>query len=397
MTIPTPLISGHREEFATAFAARVAHLPHPPRLLGFGEPTHGEDEFGRLRNAVFAALVDQAGFTSIALESSAWHGRVVDDYVGGADGDEDAVLGEGFSHGWGEFASNRELVRWMRERNRRRPPAERLRFAGFDAPVEMAGAPSPRAALRTLHDFLRHHGVSDLPEWDDVDRLLGPDDPWTEPAAAREPARSIGADPRVHELRAITDDLRRILTCEVPRSGIEDVLLAGRTAAGLLAYHSAMAKDTEHRWQRLSALRDAMMAENLEAIAERGPTLVFGHNLHLRTGLAEMPFGETVRTTLHWNPAGAHVARRFGADYRVVATALGEALHQDIPAPPGDTLEGVLHHGLPPGDHLFAASALRTLQDGLAVREAPTYRYFPIDDTLLDQVDEVVFLHTITP
>jgi len=393
MTIPTPLLSGDREAFADAFAARIAALPHPPRLLGFGEPTHGEDEFGRLRNAVFAALVDRAGFTSIALESSVWHGRVVDAYVGGADGDEDEVMATGFTHDFGASAANRELVRWLRERNRHRAPADRLRFAGFDAPTEMAAAPSPREALRTLHDFLLEHEVGDLPHWDDIDRLLGPDDPWVEPAAAREPARSIGSQPRVHELRAITDDLRRILACEIPRDNLGEAPLAGRTAAGLLAYHSAMAKDTEHRWQRLSALRDEMMAENLRAIAERGRTLVFGHNLHLRTGVAEMPFGETVRTTLHWNPAGAHVA---GPDYRVVATALGEAVHLDVPAPPADTVEGVLHDGLPPGNHLFDASALRTLQEGLAVRKAPTYRYFPIDDTLLGQVDEVVFLHTIT-
>jgi hypothetical protein len=33
--------------------------------------------------------------------------------------------------------------------------------------------------------------------------------------------------------------------------------------------HRAMARDTDHRWQRLGAIRNTMMAENLQAIADR--------------------------------------------------------------------------------------------------------------------------------
>jgi erythromycin esterase-like protein len=136
--IPSPLISADREDrrgLAEDIADRIERLPHRPRLLGLGEPMHGVDEFPRLRNALFAALVERAGLTTIALESSAWHGRVVDEYVRGGDGDEDAVLAAGFTHGWGGFPANRELVRWLREQNRHRAPDARLRFAGFDAPV----------------------------------------------------------------------------------------------------------------------------------------------------------------------------------------------------------------------------------------------------------------------
>ena len=295
---PTPLISADSDDhpaLADALAAQIAALPHRPRLLGLGEPMHGEDEFGRLRNAVFAALVDRAGFTSIAIESSAWHGRIVDSYVRGGDGVEDDIMAAGFTHGFGESPANRTLIRWMREQNRHRPQTARLRFAGFDAPVEMMAAPGPRTALQALHGFLLTHlgGEFDLPPWDTVDRLLGPDERWLEPAAAMEPARSIGAEPRVHDLRAITDDLRWTLTGEIPRlrretspDDLEDALLAGRTAAGLLAYHAAMARDTGDRWQRLAAVRDTMMAENVQAIADRGPTLAFAHNHHLRTGPA---------------------------------------------------------------------------------------------------------------
>ena len=403
--IPTPLISADSDDHQTlgeAIAAQIAHLPHRPRLLGFGEPMHGEDEFPRLRNAVFAALVDQAGFTSIALETSAWHGRTVDAYVRGGDGVEDEIMATGFTHGFGESPANRMLIRWMREQNRHRPHATQLRFAGFDAPTETTEAPSPRPALQVLHDFLRIHagGEFDLPPWDTIDRLLGPDEPWSEPAAAMEPARSIGAEPRVRDLRAITDDLRWTLTGEIPRlrhetspDDLEDALLAGRTAAGLLAYHQAMARDTDHRWQRLAAIRDTMMAENLHAIAGRGPTLVFAHNEHLRIGTSSMSFGPM---TLRWHTAGAHLADRLGDDYRVIACALGEATHHDIPAPASNTVEGALHHGLPPGNHLLSAPALQPLRERCVTYSTPNFRYFPIDDTLLSQIDQVLFLRSIT-
>ncbi|MCS7477716.1 erythromycin esterase family protein [Umezawaea endophytica] len=396
---PAPLISAtdHR-----ALGDAVAARPRLPRVLGLGEPMHGEDEFLLVRNALFAALVDQAGFTTIALESSVWHGRVVDAYVRGGDGDEDDVLATGLTHEFGTFAGNRALVRWMREQNRHRPPGEHLRFAGFDAPVEMAAAPSPRAALQELHDFLRTHAHDelDLPPWEGIDRLLGPEDPWIDPAAAMDATRSIGADPRVHALRALTDDLRWALTGEIPRlrheisaDDLDNALLAGRTAAGLLAYHSVMARDTEHRWQHLSALRDALMADNVQAIADRGPTLVFGHNLHVRAGAARMAFGPA---TLRWQPAGALLADRLGDDYHVIACALGEAAHRDLADPPVNTVEGALHRDLPPGHHLLSAQALRPLQQRCVPRVSPSYNYFPIDETLLDQVDEILFLHTIT-
>jgi erythromycin esterase-like protein len=399
---PTPLISGDGDDhqaLAHGVAAQVADLPHPPRLLGLGEPTHGEDEFLRLRNAVFAALVDRAGYTSIALESSAWHGRAVDSYVRGGAGVEDDVMSTGFTHGFGGSPANRALVRWLREQNRHRPPSARLRFAAFDAPVEMAAAPSPRPALRVLHDFLRARGEVGLPPWETVDRLLGPDAPWEDPAAAMDPARSIGGESRVRDLRAVTDDLRWALNGAAPDlphqdpDDVEAAFLAGRTAAGLLAYHAAMARDTDDRWQRLAALRDTMMADNLLAVADRGPALVFAHNEHLRRGTAAMSLGPS---RLRWQPAGAHLAHRLGGDYRVIACAVGEAAHSDIAVPEPDSVEGVLHRGLPPGNHLLDASALRALRAGRPMRSSD-HRYFPIDDTLLGEVDQVLFLRTITP
>lgn len=395
MTVPTPLLSVHPDDRAAlgaAVAAQLVDLPHRPRLLGFGEPTHGEDEFARLRDAVFAALVDRAGFTTIALETSAWHARVVDTYVRGGDGDEDHVLATGFTHGFGGSTANRLLVRWLREQNRHRPPAEHLRFAGFDSPNELMWAPSPREPLRTLHEFVAPH--ADLPPWETIDGLLGAEEPWRDPAAAMDAARSVGGEPRVAVLRGIADDLRRILDGDAPllrgEPGFEDARLAARTAAGLLAYHATMARDTGDRWGRLGSIRDATMAENLLALADRGPTLVFAHNQHLRSGTLSMTLGPM---TVDWQPAGAHLVHRLGPDYRVIACAVGDAPHLDIAVPEPDSVEGALHRALPPGDHLLPARDLRHLHR--RTRSAD-HRYIPIDASLLGEVDDVLFVRSIT-
>lgn len=118
-------------------------LPARPRLLALGEPTHGEDALLDLRNELFRQLVEQQGYRTIAIESDCMRGLVVDDYVTGGTGTLDEVMEHGFSHGWGASAANRELVRWMRAHNDGRPAPGRLRFAGFDGPLEITGAASP--------------------------------------------------------------------------------------------------------------------------------------------------------------------------------------------------------------------------------------------------------------
>ncbi|MYW21735.1 erythromycin esterase, partial [Streptomyces sp. SID2955] len=107
-------------------------LPDRPRLLALGEPTHGEDGLMDLRNALFRRLVEQHGYRTIAIESDCVAGLIVDEHVTSGAGTLDDVMRHGFSHEWGAFPANRELVRWMRAHNEGRPASEHVRFAGFD-------------------------------------------------------------------------------------------------------------------------------------------------------------------------------------------------------------------------------------------------------------------------
>ena len=203
------MTAGIKDTAHAVDAATVMRLlPARPRLLALGEPTHGEDVLLDLRNDLFRQLVEQEGYRTIAIES-----------VTSGTGTLDEVMERGFSHGWGASAANRELVRWMRAYNDGRPVSERLRFAGFDGPLEITGAASPRQALTALHAYLTAWVDADLLPCaaETLDRLLGADDRWTNPAAMMDPSQSVGQTPEAKQLRLLADDLVTMLDTR-PRS-----------------------------------------------------------------------------------------------------------------------------------------------------------------------------------
>jgi erythromycin esterase-like protein len=380
-------------------AAVMKLLPARPRMLTLGEPTHGADAVLELRNELFRQLVEQEGYRTIAMESDCLMGLVVNDYVTSGAGDLDDVMQRGFSHEWGAFPGNRELVRWMRAYNDGRPGPERLRFAGFDGPLEITAAASPRPALTALHAYLAARADADLLPCtaETLDRLIGADDRWTEPAAMMDPSRSVGQTPDAQRLRLIADDLVALLDAQLPHliavSTPDDlfrVRLYGRTATGLLRYHSRMADTSPGRMAWLLTVRDSMMAANLLALAERGPTLVNAHNSHLQREKSTMRMGGPL---LHWWGAGALVGAQLGERYAFLATALGTIRDEGVDTPPADTIEGLLY-ALPQDRCLVDARRLATaLADGTpAARVSPWYGYAPLDPAQLASTDGIVFV-----
>ena len=203
-------------EIGPAVARFLHSLPSPPRLLGLGEPTHGVPEFLRVRDAVFRWLVAHEGYRAIALETDVLAARVVDDYVAGGPGALDDVLAAGFSHGFGP--ANRELVAWMREHNAGCDPADRLRFDGFDAPLEMTRAESPRGSLAHVRSYLAAHvdPARLPPDAAALEELAGADERWTHPDALRDAGCSVGATAQARALRVLADDLVALLDTEAP-------------------------------------------------------------------------------------------------------------------------------------------------------------------------------------
>ncbi|MDA3644785.1 erythromycin esterase family protein [Saccharopolyspora indica] len=364
----------------------LAARPEPPVLLGLGEPTHGIEAFPLLRNELLPVLVER-GYRSIALETDFHAASVVDDYVAGKPADLDQVLETGFSHRFGAVPGNRELVEWLRAHNAEREPQDRVRFHGFDGPMEMTGAPSPRHALTSVIDYLP--AALEVP---DVDALLGDDADWTNEAAMFDPAASIGGSDRARALRIVADDLASALRRAAPglrrqNPDAHDRATAhARTALGLLRYHAAMASPSPDRIATLLSLRAEMMAENLLAIVareqRRGPTLVFAHNAHLQRTKSDMQFaGDDVS----WDDAGALVEIALGERYVFLAA------DADPRSAPG-TLQGELAEATT-RRALFPAPALRAaLPPSTRAGEPVVPGHLPLKPEQLAGADAVVFI-----
>lgn len=265
--------------------------------------------------------------------------------------------------------------------------------------MEVAGPASPRPALTALHGYLAAH--LDL-AWsrETLDDLLGPDDRWTNPATLLDPTRSIGRTPEAEKLRLLADDLRPLLTMHAPRltaaTSPDDwwrAELHARTAVGLLRYHAGMADTTPARIGTLMGLRDAIMADNLDAIlrreARRGPTLAFAGNLHLQRDESHLHFAGEQR---RWWSAGAIIGAHLGDQYAFAATTFGSR-GSDVPPP--DTIEGLLStlpHAravIDPGH--FAAA----LDRKLTPRVPADHTYFALDPATTEQADAIVFIREI--
>jgi erythromycin esterase-like protein len=379
-------------------------LPARPRLLALGEPTHGEDTLLAVRNDLFRQLAEQEGYQTIAIESDCLMGLVVDDYLTSGMGTLDEVMARGFSHGWGAHAGNRELLRWMRACNDSRPASGRLRFAGFDGPLEITAAASPRQALTALHAYLATWVDPGLLPCtaDTLDRLLGADGRWANKAAMMDPSQSAGQTPEAKELRLLADDLAALLDEQTPHlitaaspDELDRARLYARTATGLLRYHFWMASTSPGRLARLCALRDSMMAGNLLALAERGPVLVHAHNGHLQRDKSTMPMWQG---PVQWWSAGALVSTHLGQGYAFLATALGTIRHRGVGTPPPDTVEGLLYP-LPAGRCVIGtgplAAALGDTQ--LVPRVSPWFGYSPLDPAHLAGSDAIVFVKDVAP
>ncbi|HEX4811471.1 MAG TPA: erythromycin esterase family protein [Nonomuraea sp.] len=402
------------EEYAHSLTGGMApvttfldSLPARPRLLGLGEPTHLEEALGELRNEIFRHLVEHEGYRAFALESDCLMGLAVDDHVVHGTGTLEEAMARGFSHGFGASPANRELVRWMRAYNAGRPEPERLRFFGFDAPLEMTLAASPRQALTALHAYLVPHLDPGLLPCSaaTLDRLLGADDRWANPDAAMDPARSVGRSAEARELRLLADDLVALLDAHTPHllaatppAAWWRARLSGRTATGLLRYHFWMADTSDQRVARMMCLRDGMMAANLQAVAEHGPALVHAHNRHLQRELSTWQLADL--PLLRWWSAGAITGARLGHGYAFLATAVGAIRHHGLGDPNPGTVEGVLS-ALPDDTYLVDA---RRLAAGLAgveltprTDQADRHGYFPLDPAHLADLDGIVFMKDVRP
>lgn len=346
-----PCSPDSRPDFNAAIDQVIDSLGESVAVLGFGEALHAGEDLLVLRNHLFQRLVEAYGYSAIAIESSFPQGRIVNDYaLGRGPASYATVQDTGFSHGFGMFEANQELIEWMRHYNADPAHQIKLQFYGFDSPTDMI-ADSPRQTLQVALAYLTSMDEPLGQEYHHrIDPLLGPDSAWENPAAAFDPTQAIGRSPAATALRIETEELISELRVRRPdfiaksdeHHYLEAIQYAG-LARQLLNYHAALAQLSNHRQARLLGIRAAMMAENLAYIVsreqERGKVLVFAHNSHLKRGKVQWQWGNE---TVIWWPVGSHLHTMFGHRYGVIGSAVGTSPANGIGQPEDDTLEARL-------------------------------------------------------
>jgi erythromycin esterase len=368
-----PFSLDSRPDFNAAVDKMIGSPGDAVEVLGFGEALHGGEELLVLRNRLFQRLVEAYGYSAIAIESSFPRGPIVNEYVLGRSlASYEEVQDTGFSHGFGKFEANRELVEWMRQYNADPEHQRKLQFYGFDSPTDMS-ADSPRQILHSALDYLSSVDSGSSQEYRNrIDPLLGQDAAWENPAAALDPTQAIGRSPEATALRIETEELisemrvrRPELVEKSDESRYQEAVHYAMMARQLLNYHAALAQTSEKRQERLLGIRAAMMAENLAYIVSReqgrGNVMVFAHNSHLKRGKVQWQWGDE---TVIWWPVGSHLHEMFGRRYAVIGSAVGESPANGIGQPEAGTLEARLTSA--PGPMRFIPTRLG---QGLPVEE----------------------------
>jgi erythromycin esterase len=274
----------------------LADIVGRARVVALGESTHGAHEPLAFRNRLFRYLVERLGFTAIALETGFPESGAIAQYVAGGrgappPGDAARIARRGFTWGFGNFAENVELLRWMRAYNDDPRHLRKLRFYGIDLSLggPQGSTPTPSAIEAALEYVARVDAAAARglrARFAPLVRHL-PGDPSSPISAAQHDS-----------LTAAIAALVRLL--ETGRSSYATSTSVEEHAWALRAAVIAQQGDRVHRvqappspdgriapgaWREIEA-RDSAMAENVRWALERegpvGRVLVFAHDIHVK-------------------------------------------------------------------------------------------------------------------
>ena len=127
----------------------IADVIGRKRIVTVGESAHYLHEWNRWRARLFKYLALEHGFSTFVLELALVEGRLVHDYVAGADCDWDDVAAA-INNVWGVWAEINDLVHWMRAWNANPDRPRELRFYGMDGTGNWGHA---RFVYRAVHDY----------------------------------------------------------------------------------------------------------------------------------------------------------------------------------------------------------------------------------------------------
>ena len=313
------------------------------RVVGVGESIHGITEFLGLRQRVSQFLIQEMGFTAVALESSLPESRIVYDYVNG--GPAPARLWEdGITWTMGTFDGTRALIEWMRAWNLDPAHKRKIHFYGMDV---VGGNGSWKPALDQVLAYLERvepeYAAIIRPRLQPlVEKMSRPAFTEANDAYAALPLAERQA--LAASVAELADRIESLRLSYLEKSTREEYDWA-RQVAENLRYGNAMLTHYEARngvnpvWNA----RDLAMAENVRWIREReGGVVVLAHNAHVQRA-------KSVQVAANQAVQGMFLASMLGGDYRNIGFtfnrgAMAGKPGEDVPLPPADSasIDGVL-------------------------------------------------------
>lgn len=263
--------------------AGFAALARDKSVVALGDATHGSHETYAAKQRLIPLLVNE-GFRTIAFEAPYAEWAKLDEYVLHGTGDPAAALNFRMYWFW-DTDEILDIVRWARAQNE----------AGLRPPIRITGVDStePASAAKLVVDFLRR----------------------VDPAAAAE----------VEETYACLAQLWLGATfCDVssvrPMLEAKRELYANATSAAVVEEMLHVARIVEQGKQVMAtrhAARDAVMAENIEWLVDRGEkVIVVGHNEHWGQTPYRLVQPELIKS------AGMYLSEALGERYFVLGSLL---------------------------------------------------------------------------
>lgn len=251
------------------------------RMVAVGESAHYLHEWNRWRARLFKYLALEHGFTTFVLESALVEGRLVHEYVAGADHHPDDVAAA-INNVWGVWGEINELIRWMRDWNADPDRPYPLVFYGMDGTGSWAHA---RYAYRAVHDFASR---VDQALADDIQRDF--EQPSQDITFANRSQVSRSAfQTLIGSAGLLVSRLQQMRLTYAESCTSDDYDWALRSAQILRDVYLALAQtdaDFDIGFRQYWNVRDVSMTESLQWIRDReGATagMVIGaHNTHLQ-------------------------------------------------------------------------------------------------------------------
>ena len=120
------------------------------RVVGLGEAARRVQEFYELRTRLLKFLVEDLGFTGLAMETGFAEAIKANDYVLGRI-PEPANWQDWFTFGWGDELETQAMLRWMRQYNQDSRHVRKIHFYGIDVMVPYS---NPETALNVAFAYL---------------------------------------------------------------------------------------------------------------------------------------------------------------------------------------------------------------------------------------------------